>query len=275
MDQASQRVRRVTRSSRKAVAPPDRRAGPPDRQAAPPRLIRLNKFLSLAGVASRRKADDLLISGVVTVNGKRVSELGSKVNPSSDRVFVSGKQVVLLDRHIYIILNKPKDSITTTKDEKGRRTVLDLVRIKERVYPVGRLDRNTTGALILTNDGELANRLMHPRYEVKKAYEVELDRELSGESLKALRGGVSLAGERTSPAEVYVLTRTSRRRVGIIIHEGKNRQVRRMFEACGYDVKKLHRVSDGPITIEGLARGEWRFLLKREVAALKQHVGLS
>ena len=272
----------MTRSSRKAVAPPDRRAGPPDRwvgppdhQAGPPCLIRLNKFLSLAGVASRRKADDLIISGVVTVNGKRVTELGSKVNPSTERVFVSGKQVVLFDKHLYIILNKPKDCITTTKDEKGRRTVLDLVRVKERVYPVGRLDRNTTGALILTNDGELANRLMHPRYEVKKAYEVELDRELSAESLKALRTGVSIAGQRTSPAEVYVLPRTSRRRVGIIIHEGKNRQVRRMFEACGYDVKKLHRVSDGPITIEGLARGEWRFLSKREVAALKQDVGLS
>jgi len=251
----------VTRSSKQAVDPPS--------------LIRLNKFLSSAGISSRRKADELILSGTVTVNGERVTSLGSKVDPSKDRVYVSGKQVVPVNDHIYIVLNKPKDCITTAKDEKGRRTVLDIVRIKERVYPVGRLDRNTTGALILTNDGELANRLMHPRYEVNKAYEVEIEQGLSDEALRKLRTGVSLDGETSGPCEVYVLPQTKRKRVGIIMHEGRNRQVRKMFEACGYKVAKLHRVADGPITAEGLSRGEWRYLSKREIAALKEQVGLS
>jgi 23S rRNA pseudouridine2605 synthase len=248
---------------------------PMEGRSESPQLIRLNKFLSSAGIASRRKADDLIQSGSVTVNGKRVSELGSKINPSTDRVSVDGKQVAYIDDPVYIVLNKPKDCITTTDDERGRRTVLDLVHVKARVYPVGRLDRDTTGVLLLTNDGELANRLMHPRYEVKKAYEVELDKSLSVEAHGRLQGGVSIDGEKTAPAEVYILPGSRRKRVGVVIHEGRNRQVRKMLEVLGYNVLKLHRVADGPITADGLARGEWRHLTKREIASLKRNVGLS
>jgi 23S rRNA pseudouridine2605 synthase len=238
-------------------------------------LTRLNKFLSSAGIASRRKADELIQSGSVTVNGKQVSELGSKIDPSIDKVFVNGKQVAYIDDPVYIVLNKPKDCITTTDDERGRRTVLDLVHVKARVYPVGRLDRNTTGVLLLTNDGELANRLMHPRYEVKKAYEVELDKSLSVEAHGRLRAGVSIDGEKTAPAEVFVLPGSRRKRVGVVIHEGRNRQVRKMLEMLGYNVLKLHRVADGPITADGLSRGEWRHLTRREIVALKRDVGLA
>jgi 23S rRNA pseudouridine2605 synthase len=248
---------------------------PPGGRSESPQLIRLNKFLASAGIASRRKADELIQSGFVTVNGKRVSELGSKINPSTDKVFVDGKQVAYIDDPLYIVLNKPKDCITTTDDERGRRTVLDLVHVEARVYPVGRLDRDTTGVLLLTNDGELANRLMHPRYEVKKAYEVELDKSLSVEAHGRLRAGVLIDGEKTAPAKVYVLAGSRRKRVGVVIHEGRNRQVRKMLEVLGYNVLKLHRVADGPITADGLARGEWRHLTKREIAALKRNVGLS
>jgi len=264
-------IRRVTRVTRL----PKQADNPPDHQAGSRHLIRLNKFLASAGIASRRKADELILSGSVTVNGQRVTTLGSRIDQSRDKVYVGGKQVVHLDENVYIVLHKPKDCITTTDDEKGRRTVLDLVHVKERVYPVGRLDRNTTGVLLLTNDGELANRLMHPRYEVKKGYEVELDEGLSEDAVGKLRTGILIDGERTAPVEVHVLPQSKRKRVGMIIHEGKNRQVRKMLEGLGYKVLKLHRVTDGPITAEGLARGEWRYLTKREITALKRHVGLS
>jgi 23S rRNA pseudouridine2605 synthase len=248
---------------------------PPVGRSGRRQLTRLNKFLSSAGIASRRKADELIQSGSVTVNGKQVSELGSKIDPSIDKVFVNGKQVAYIDDPVYIVLNKPKDCITTTDDERGRRTVLDLVHVKARVYPVGRLDRNTTGVLLLTNDGELANRLMHPRYEVKKAYEVELDKSLSVEAHGRLRAGVSIDGEKTAPAEVFVLPGSRRKRVGVVIHEGRNRKVRKMLEMLGYNVLKLHRVADGPITADGLSRGEWRHLTRREIVALKRDVGLA
>ena len=254
---------------------PKKADDPPQRRADPPHLIRLNKFLSSAGIASRRKADELILAGSVTVNGGRVVSLGSRIDPSRDKVSVDGKQVAHIDENVYIVLNKPKDCITTTDDEKGRRTVLDLVHVRERVYPVGRLDRNTTGVLLLTNDGELANRLMHPRYEVKKGYIVELGESLSEEALGKLRTGVTIDGEKTAPAEIHILPHSKRKRVGVVIHEGKNRQVRKMLEGIGYKVLKLHRVADGPITVEGLARGEWRYLTKREIVALKHHVGLS
>jgi 23S rRNA pseudouridine2605 synthase len=247
----------------------------PEKADDPPHFIRLNKFLSTAGIASRRKADELILAGSVTVNGARVSLLGTRIDPSRDKVSVNGKQVAHIDENVYIVLNKPKDCITTTDDEKGRKTVLDLVRVRERVYPVGRLDRNTTGVLLLTNDGELANCLMHPRYEVKKGYVAELGESLSEEAVGKLRAGVMIDGERTKPAEIHILPHSKRKRVGVTIHEGKNRQVRKMVEGLGYKVLKLHRVSDGPITVEGLARGEWRYLTKREIAALKRHVGLS
>ena len=253
----------------------ERSADPSDLRGGAPQLIRLNKYLSIAGISSRRKADDLITSGKVMVNGKTVTTLGTKVDPSRDKVFVSGKQIVPLEDAVYIVLHKPKDCITTTDDEKGRRTVLDLVRVKERVYPVGRLDRNTTGVLLLTNDGELANRLMHPRYGLNKVYHIELDESISDDALKKLRTGVPIDGKMTGKSEVYILPQSKRRRLEAMIHEGRNRQVRKMFEACGYKVKKLHRVAYGSVTVEGLSRGEWRPLTKREVAALREQVGLS
>lgn len=237
--------------------------------------IRLNKFLASAGIASRRKADLLIQEGRVKVNGKVVTEMGVKIDSSKDTIFVNGKQVTLLDEPQYIVLNKPKDCITTMSDERGRTTVMDYVRVKVRVFPVGRLDRNTTGVLLLTNDGEFANRLMHPRFEVKKAYKVTLDRTLATEDAEKLHNGIKLDDGVSTPSEVYLLPGGRRKMVGIVIHEGRNREVRRMFERLGYDVKKLDRVAYGDITIDGLHRGEWRYLTKLEVAHLKKGVGLN
>ena len=160
-------------------------------------VVRLNKFLATAGVCSRRKADEMISSGEVRVNGKVVTELGFKIDPTNDSVFVNEKQVVILDQPVYIIFNKPHDCITTAKDERGRTTVMDYVKVKERVFPVGRLDRGTTGVLLLTNDGEFANKMMHPKSEVKKAYRVTLDKQLTAEHVKKLREGIRLSDGKT------------------------------------------------------------------------------
>jgi len=236
--------------------------------------MRLNRFLASAGVASRRKADILISEGHVRVNNKVITEMGVQVNPSKDKVFVDGKQISILDEPVYIVFNKPKDCITTLSDERGRTTVMDYIKVKTRVFPVGRLDRNTTGVLLLTNDGELANRLMHPRYEIKKAYKVTLDRALTDRDADNLRRGVRLDDGVTAESEVHFLPGGRRKVVGIIVHEGRNREVRRMFEHLGYEVKKLDRVAYGDITFEGLRRGEWRHLTRQEVARLKSAVGL-
>jgi 23S rRNA pseudouridine2605 synthase len=237
-------------------------------------VIRLNKFLANAGVTSRRKADTLIREGRIKVNGKVVASLGVKIDAARDKIFVDGKQVNILDDQVYIVFNKPKDCITTTSDERGRTTVMDYVRLKTRVFPIGRLDRNTTGVLLLTNDGELANRLMHPRYEIKKAYRVTLDRPLQADDAEKLARGVPLDDGLAAEAEVYILPGSKKRVVGIVIHEGRNREVRRMFEELGYEVKKLDRVGYNEITTEGLRRGEWRHLAKAELVKLKKAVGL-
>jgi len=234
-------------------------------------LIRLNKFLSLAGVTSRRNADKLISSGKVVVNKVRVTELGTKIDPTNDKVFYNGKQVVILDKSIYIVFNKPKDCITTLDDEKGRTAVMDYINIKQRIFPIGRLDRNTTGVLLLTNDGELANSLMHPKHEIKKTYQVEIDKPLSVEHEKELKRGVKLADGMTSKSDVYILPKGKRQSIGIAIHEGRNRQVRRMFESFGYEIEKLERVAYDFITSEGLKRGEWRYLTNNEVNQLKRN----
>lgn len=237
--------------------------------------VRLNKFLANAGIASRRKADLLIQEGKVKVNGKVVLGMGIKILPEKDKVFVNGKQVTVLDEPIYIVFNKPKDCITTTNDERGRTTVMDYVKTKSRLFPVGRLDRNTTGVLLLTNDGELANRLMHPRLEVKKAYKVTLDRPMSSEDAQQLTKGVKLEDGVTAESEVYVIPGGRQRVVGVAIHEGRNRQVHRMFGRLGYEVKKLDRVGYGEITVEGLRRGEWRYLTKAELAILRKLIGMN
>ena len=171
-------------------------------------------------------------------------------------------------------MNKPKDTITTLSDERGRETVMSLLHEKQRVYPIGRLDRNTTGVLLFTNDGEFANRLMHPKYEIEKSYKVTCDKAVLREHLEKLRNGIQLEGVRTAPADVYPLPGSKGKEVGIVIHEGRNRQVRKMFEILGYDVRKLDRVAYGPVTLEGLPRGKTRHLSPAEVRKLRQLSGL-
>lgn len=237
--------------------------------------IRLNKFLADAGVASRRQADILITEGRVRVNRKTVTELGMKIDPQEDRVFVDEKEVVILDRKVYIVFNKPKDCITTAKDERGRTTVLDYVKVKERVFPVGRLDRNTTGVILLTNDGALANALMHPKYGVKKGYKVTIDKPIGPEDVKKLREGIRLSDGKTGPADVYMVPREKNKVIGLIIHEGKNRQIHRMFESLGYVVHKLDRVIYADISYEGLPRGRWRYLAKGELKKIKSAAGVA
>jgi len=233
-------------------------------------MIRLNKFLSMAGVTSRRKADEMIQEARVTVNGTVAADLGHKIDPTNDIVFVDGKQVTVLHEPVYLLFNKPKDCITTLKDERGRATVMDYVKVKERVFPVGRLDRNTTGVLLLSNDGEFANRMMHPRHAVEKAYKVTLSAPLAPEHAKRLAEGIRLSDGKTGPAEVSYLAGGKKKEVGIIIHEGRNRQIHRMFEALGYEIEKLDRVAYAGITYEGLKRGEWRHLKKSEVQLLQE-----
>jgi len=237
-------------------------------------LVRLNKFLSTAGVSSRRKADEMIEEGRVRVNGQVITSLGTKIDPAKDKIFVNEKQVVLLDEPVYIIFNKPKDAITTSKDERGRSTVMDFVKAKERVYPIGRLDRNTTGVLLLTNDGEFANRMMHPRHGVEKAYKVTLDKPLVAEDAGRLRNGIRLSDGKTSPAKVHPIPGGKNKVVGIVIHEGRNRQVHRMFESLGYIVEKLDRVAYAEVTYEGVPRGRWRYLSKAEIRKLKAIAGM-
>ena len=237
-------------------------------------LVRLNKFLSVAGVCSRRKADDMIQKGVVRVNGKIILSLGSKIDPVNDKVTVNDRQVVQLDQPVYVLFNKPKDCITTASDERGRATVMDYVQLKNRVFPIGRLDRNTTGVLLLTNDGELTNRLMHPKFEIQKSYTVTLDRPLRPEHANQLVKGIRLSEGKTKPAEVYYPPGNKKKFVGIVIHEGRNRQVHRMFEALGYEVAKLDRGAYAGITYEGVPRGRWRYLTRGEVRRLKEAAGV-
>ena len=237
-----------------------------------PSIVRLNKFLASAGIASRRKADEMIQNGEVEVNGKLVTELGFKINPEKDKVVAAGRIAKLQRRKIYILLNKPKDAISTSSDELDRRTVMDLIGLDDRVYTVGRLDRNTTGALLLTNDGDLAHRLMHPSFGVHKEYLVELDKKFTRADLQKLKSGMRLSdtGEKVSECEAKILGDGSI--VWLKLHEGKNRQVHRMFWTLGYDVKKLDRISYAGITPKGLRRGEWRHLLPKEVDRLRKLV---
>ncbi len=239
-----------------------------------PTLMRLNKFLASAGIASRRKADKMIQNGEVEVNGKLVTELGFKVNPQLDKVVAAGRIAKLHRRKIYILLNKPKDAISTSSDELDRRTVMDLIGIEDRVYTVGRLDRNTTGVILLTNDGDLAHRLMHPAFGVEKEYLAELDKKMTRADLQKLKSGMRLSdtGEKVSECEAEILGDASI--VWLKLHEGKNRQVHRMFWTLGYNVKKLERIAYAGLTTKGLRRGTWRYLLPEEVEHLRKLVEL-
>lgn len=231
-------------------------------------LVRLNKFIANAGICSRREADTFIQTGVVTVNGVIVTELGYKVKPN-DRVLFHDKPVIG-EKHVYILLNKPKDYITTSKDPQNRKTVYDLVTgIKERVFPVGRLDRNTTGVLLLTNDGQLAEKLMHPRKGITKIYHVELDKKFTAPDMADMKKGIELEDGVFAPDVVDYVEGMDKNHVGIQIHSGANRIVRRLFEAMEYNVIKLDRVVYAGLTKKGLTRGKWRFLKDTEVYALK------
>lgn len=234
--------------------------------------IRLNKYIARAGLASRRKADTLIEQGRVRVNGAVVTELGTRVS-ESDRVEVNGR-VISPQEHLYILLNKPSDTITTTQDERGRDTVLDLVELPEEekgsLFPVGRLDRHTVGTLLLTNDGELAHRLMHPSYEITKIYRVETKEPVKPHELDLLRKGVALEDGVARADRVTYLDPQNHHYLGLQLHEGRNRQIRRMLEALGHEVVFLERVQYAGLTTKGVRRGKWRKLDPREVQRLRR-----
>lgn len=235
----------------------------------PNETVRLNKFMANAGICSRREADEYIQQGLVKVNGQVVTELGTKIKHSD--VVEYDDKVVALERKCYILLNKPKDCVTTSDDPNGRLTVMDLVKgaCKERIYPVGRLDRNTTGVLLLTNDGDLASKLTHPKYTKKKIYHVWTDRDISEEDMQRIADGIELDDGEIHADAISYATETDRNQAGIEIHSGRNRIVRRIFESLGYHVTKLDRVYFAGLTKKNLPRGRWRYLTQEEVNYLK------
>ena len=231
--------------------------------------MRLNKYIANAGVCSRREADELISKGAIKVNGEVVTELGTKVKPG-DTVSYGGKKLTH-EQKVYVLINKPKDYITTVDDPQQRKTVLDLLgnHFRERLYPVGRLDRNTTGLLLLTNDGELTKKLSHPKHGVRKIYHVHLDRPLAQDDLTNIAKGVSIDGKMLRPDNIDYANPDDKREVGIELHSGQNRVVRRIFEQYGYKVTKLDRVVFAGLTKKDLPRGKWRRLSQKEISYLK------
>ncbi len=237
----------------------------------PNEQLRLNKFMANAGVCSRREADELIQKGLVKVNGNVVTELGVKITRND--VVEYNDKVVVAESKCYILLNKPKDTVTTSDDPNGRKTVMDLVKgaCNERIYPVGRLDRNTTGVLLLTNDGDLASKLTHPKYVKKKIYQVWTDKPISEEDMQHIADGVELEDGPIHADAISYVSPTDRKQAGIEIHSGRNRVVRRIFESLGYHVVKLDRVYFAGLTKKNLPRGRWRYLTQEEVNFLKQN----
>jgi 23S rRNA pseudouridine2605 synthase len=234
----------------------------------PGELIRLNRFIANSGICSRREADKLIESGLIEVNGKAVNELGYKVHPT-DKVFYKGKQIKR-EKLVYVLLNKPKGFITTMSDPQERKTVMDLVKnaCDERIYPVGRLDRNTSGLLLFTNDGGLAEKLTHPSYEMQKIYQVQLDKSLSLNDFERITNGIKLEDGLITVDDIAMLTK-DRKTIGLEIHSGRNRVVRRIFEHLNYEVVKLDRVLYAGLTKKDLPRGKWRYLTEKELGFLK------
>ncbi|NQT06497.1 MAG: rRNA pseudouridine synthase [Candidatus Omnitrophica bacterium] len=239
--------------------------------------MRLQVVLAHAGIASRRRSAEIIKERRVRVNGKVVTEPGFNVDSAKDNIICSGRIVTIRKRHVYMILNKPKGVVTTASDERGRRTVLDLLpKMDERIYPVGRLDKDTTGLLILTDDGQLANRLTHPRYEIERVYVATIKGQLKDEDRTKLMKGIYLNGRRTFPCNIHFLQKGIKKTiVKIILREGRKRQIRDMFEKAGYPVLQLERVAFGPLRLHGLKRGDYRPLDKRNMAELKRSVGLA
>lgn len=235
----------------------------------PTKPIRLNKFLANAGICSRREADEYILAGVISVNGQIVTEMGVKVLITDKVMF--HEQTVQSEKKVYLLLNKPKDCVTTSEDTHDRLTVLDLVKnaCSERIYPVGRLDRNTTGVLLLTNDGDLASKLTHPKYDKKKIYHVALDKPLEKADFETIMNGINLEEEMITVDALEFVKEGDLKQVGIEIHSGQNRVVRRIFEKLGYKVIRLDRVYFAGLTKKSLPRGKYRFLSEREVQMLK------
>ena len=232
-------------------------------------VVRLNKFIANSGVCSRREADNFILAGVVTVNGEVVTELGTKVNIATDDIRFNGERLKG-ESKVYIVMNKPKGFVTTASDPHADKTVMDLLKgCPTRVFPVGRLDKNTTGVLMFTNDGEIAEKLTHPSYDKKKIYQVSLDSKLRGEDYDKILSGIELSDGVIAADELEYIEENDHRKLGIEIHSGKNRIVRRIFESLGYEVKALDRVYFAGLTKKGLKRGEWRFLTEGEINLLR------
>ena len=230
-------------------------------------MERLQKIIARAGITSRRNAEKLITDGKVTVDGKVITELGAKFDAQKNKIRVDGKLLKFDAEKIYILLNKPRGYVCTAKDERGRKTVLDLINISERVFPVGRLDLNSEGLLLLTNDGELSNALIHPKFKIDKTYRAKISGELTEEKLDKLRAGIELEDGLTAPAKIFLLEENL---IEITIHEGRNRQIRRMFAAIGCDVKRLKRIKFADLTLEGVAVGKFRRLTSTEIKNLKK-----
>ena len=257
----------------RASGDPVKQAAAEERQSGEA-LIRINKYIARAGVCSRRKADELIEKGLVKVNGAVVTELGTRVK-ESDEVEVNGRSISPRG-HVYILVNKPKDTITTTDDPHDRETVMGLIALPEEekrgLFPVGRLDRDTTGVLLVTNDGDLAHRLMHPRYEITKLYRVRTKRPMKPHELDQLRKGVELEDGMAAADQAAYVNPPDHREVGLSIHEGRNRQVRRMFEALGHEIAQLERVNYAGLTAEDIRPGKWRRLREHEIRQLHRQV---
>ena len=236
--------------------------------------IRLQKFLANAGIASRRKCEELISNGKVKVNGQVVKELGTKINPNLDEVIYNGKKVETNNEKIYILLNKPIGYVTTAKDQFNRNSVLDLVKIKERLVPVGRLDMYTSGALILTNDGDFVNKVIHPSKKIDKTYIVTIKGEITKEEINNLEEGVIIDEYKTKPAKVKIIKQDKEKnqtRIAITIHEGKNRQIRKMCKSIGKRVLALHRTQIGNINVKDLEIGKWRYLSIDEINSFNKN----
>lgn len=230
--------------------------------------IRLQKYIAKSGVASRRKAEELILEGKIQVNGKTITELGTKVNTEKDIVTYNGKKLKTEEEFVYILLNKPIGYVTTVKDQFGRDSVLDLVKIKEHLVPVGRLDMYTSGALILTNDGDFVYKVTHPKHEIEKTYTVTIKGIVKNEEVEMLRKGVKIEDYTTKPAKVKILKTDEEKnisRLEITIHEGKNRQVRKMCETIGHKVLALHRSKIAGIGVKDIPLGKWRFMKEKEI----------
>lgn len=232
---------------------------------------RLQKYMAKCGVASRRKCEEIILQGRVKVNNEIINELGYKVDINNDKITVDNKKIELEENKVYIALNKPEGYVSTVKDEKGRETIIDLIKVKERIYPIGRLDYDTSGLILLTNDGDIYNKIIHPREEKNKIYIADIKGIPSKEDIEKFQKGINIDGYITAPASMEIL-RSNREcaEVKIIIHEGRNRQIRKMCEAINHPVLRLKRVQIGSIELNNLPKGEWRFLTEEEINYLKK-----